>query len=151
MDPVKTMFEAARILRSGGVFAAYDYDWPPTTGVWMADAAYEECMRKISKREKKASAETRAHQWPKHEHMKQMANSGRFRYTKEIVLHHEEAGDCDRFIGLLLSQGNVMSLLKGGLTEGELGIDRFRKLCGEYLGAGTGTWYWSSRVRIGIV
>ena len=29
MDPQPTFAEAARILRPGGLFAAYDYDWPP--------------------------------------------------------------------------------------------------------------------------
>jgi ubiquinone/menaquinone biosynthesis C-methylase UbiE len=151
MEPLKTFTEVARILRPDGVFAAYDYDWPPTTGVWMADAAYEECMKTIIECEKDASIERRVHQWPKHEHLKQMANSGCFRYTKEIVLHHEEEGNGDRFIGLLLSQGNAMSLLKAGYTEVELGIDRFRRLCKGYLGTRTRIWYFSSRIRIGIV
>lgn len=43
MDPRGTFVEAARILRSGGVFAACDYDWPPVTGVWELDRAYLEC------------------------------------------------------------------------------------------------------------
>src|SRR5215218_6553705 len=29
MEPEPTFAEVARILRDGGVFAAYDYDWPP--------------------------------------------------------------------------------------------------------------------------
>src|SRR5215203_1662198 len=29
MDPQPTFAEAARILRRGGLFVAYDYDWPP--------------------------------------------------------------------------------------------------------------------------
>ena len=32
MEPSTTFIEVARILRIGGVFAAYDYEWPPTTG-----------------------------------------------------------------------------------------------------------------------
>ncbi len=30
MEPESTFIEVARILRPGGVFAAYDYDRPPT-------------------------------------------------------------------------------------------------------------------------
>src|SRR3984893_18785877 len=30
MEPTSTLAEVARILRPGGLFAAYDYDWPPT-------------------------------------------------------------------------------------------------------------------------
>src|SRR5947207_1210964 len=40
MDPEPTFAEVARILRSGGVFAAYDCDWPPTVH-WEAEAAYQ--------------------------------------------------------------------------------------------------------------
>ncbi|HKB90297.1 MAG TPA: class I SAM-dependent methyltransferase, partial [Opitutaceae bacterium] len=41
MEPHATFQETARILKPGGVFAANDYDWPPTTGSWEADAAYD--------------------------------------------------------------------------------------------------------------
>jgi ubiquinone/menaquinone biosynthesis C-methylase UbiE len=151
MEPQKTLTEVARILRIGGVFAAYDYDWPPTTGVWRADAAYEECMKTISAREDDLPLEKRVRKWPKHEHLRRMADSGLFRYTKEIVLHHEETGAAERLVGLLLSQGSVMALLKAGKSEIELGIDRFRRICRETLGTLPRTWYWSSRVRIGVV
>jgi hypothetical protein len=67
------------------------------------------------------------------------------------VLHREETGDTDRLVGLLLSQGSVMALLKAGKSEIELGIDRFRRICQETLGTLPKTWYWSSRVRIGVV
>jgi len=151
MEPKQSLREVARILRVGGVFAAYDYDWPPTTGVWMADAAYEECMKAIAGHEEGLPLEKRVRKWPKHEHLRRMADSGLFRYTKEIVLHHEEMGDADRLVGLLLSQGSVMALLRAGHSEVELGIDRFRRICQETLGTLPRTWYWSSRVRIGVV
>ncbi|HZW04011.1 MAG TPA: class I SAM-dependent methyltransferase, partial [Anaerolineaceae bacterium] len=40
MEPEGTLAEIARILRPGGVFAAYDYLWPPTFD-GQAEAAYE--------------------------------------------------------------------------------------------------------------
>jgi SAM-dependent methyltransferase len=45
MEPEPTFAEAARILRPGGVFAAYDCDWPPTVH-WEAEAAYQETIRR---------------------------------------------------------------------------------------------------------
>src|SRR5204862_107174 len=45
MDPEPTFAEVARILRSGGVFAAYDCDWPPTVH-WEAEVAYQETIRR---------------------------------------------------------------------------------------------------------
>ena len=43
MEPEPTLAEAARILRPGGVFAAYDYDWPPVVH-WEVEAAFEELV-----------------------------------------------------------------------------------------------------------
>jgi ubiquinone/menaquinone biosynthesis C-methylase UbiE len=39
MEPGPTLAEVARVLRPGGVFAAYDYDWPPLVH-WEVDAAF---------------------------------------------------------------------------------------------------------------
>jgi hypothetical protein len=64
-----------------------------------------------------------AQKWAKHENLKRMAESGRFRYTKELLVHQVEEGNADRFIGVPLSQGGVQSLLKAGHTEDELGIE----------------------------
>ena len=80
-----------------------------------------------------------------------MQISGCFRYTKEIVAHHIEHGNAKRLIGLLLSQGSVMTLLKSGIGESELGIDVFRQKVTQALGVGPHNWYWSSRIRYGIV
>jgi len=86
MEPETTFAEVARILRSGGAFAAYDYDWPPTTGVWEADQAYAECMEGMERREQAASAQSEVRKWDKDGHLGRMTGSGRFRFTKEIVL-----------------------------------------------------------------
>lgn len=151
LEPEGTFREVARILRPGGVFAAFDYDWPPTSGSWEADAAFDSCLNAIGRREEAASLPTRPRKWAKHEHLSRMTESRRFRFTREIVVHHEESGNDERFIGLLLSQGQTMAMLNGGFSESELGIDQFRAVCRRALGPQQRTWYWSSRVRIGIV
>lgn len=150
MDPAPTFAEVARILRPGGVFAAYDFDWPPTTGVWRADQAYQECMQGLSDLDDKMSKQKEVRKWAKSGHLQRMTESKSFRYTKEIVVHHTEEGDAERFIGLLLSQGGVRTLLKAGRSEEELGIAAFRNACHDLLGSGRRTWYWSARVRIGV-
>lgn len=150
MEPEPTFAEIGRILRPDGVFAAYDYDWPPTTGVWEADEAYAECMEGLLEAEARASRKDGVHKWAKEGHLERMGTSGCFRFTKELVLHHTEWGDADRFIGVLLSQGGVQLLLRSGLSEQELGIERFKRRCREHLGTTRREWYWSSRVRIGI-
>jgi len=151
MEPQSTFEEARRILAPGGVFAAFDYDWPPTTSNWEADAAYEICSSQIDEVESRQPTQPPIQRWRKDEHLDRMAASGCFRYTKEIILHHNEPGNARRLVGLLLSQGSVMTLLKSGLSEAELGINVFRQRVQAVLGDEPTTWYWSSRVRFGIV
>jgi ubiquinone/menaquinone biosynthesis C-methylase UbiE len=151
MEPQATFEEAARILLPGGVFAAYDCDWPPTTGTWQAEAAYNACMHQVQALEKTLEATPPIKRWDKHEHLARMQASRCFRFTKEIGVHHIDTGSAERLVGLLLSQGGVMTLLKSGFTETQLGLDRFRETVNQALGTGTHTWYWSYRVRMGIV
>ncbi|MCL5999706.1 MAG: class I SAM-dependent methyltransferase [Chloroflexi bacterium] len=151
MDPQATFEEVARVLCPGGVFAASDYDWPPTTGQWEADAAYEACMQQVQACLSRYRSQTQVRQWDKQAHLRRMQDSGCFRYMKEIALHHVEPGNAERLAGLLLSQGGVMTLLKAGFHEDQLGIDVFREVAQRTLGPEPRPWYWSSRVRLGIV
>lgn len=151
MEPQATFAEAKRILAPGGVFAAYDYDWPPTTGHWEAEAAYALCSAKAQQLEKERQVSATVKNWEKSQHLARMQASGCFRYTKEIVVHQLDRGNAERLVGLLLSQGGVMTLLKNGASEADLGIDVFRDTVQQILGSAPQTWYWSSRVRIGIV
>lgn len=150
MDPLPTFQEARRILVHGGVFAAFDYDWPPLTGKWEADRAYQETMRRVWELEKDLPGAKRVKQWDKEGHLSRMQTSGCFRYTREIAVHHADQGNAERLVGLLLSQGGVMALRKQGVSEETIGIDRLRAAAAQYLGDEPGTWYWTSRVRIGV-
>lgn len=151
MEPQSTFEEAARILLPGGVFAAFDYDWPPTTSNWQADQAFQEINAKVAEEEKTVRIEKPAHKWAKHEHLARMHNSGYFRYTKEILAHHSDQGNAERLIGLMMSQGSVMTLIKNGISEDDLGINVFKQKVSQVLGDTMQTWYWSSRIRYGIV
>ena len=151
MEPQATFHEAARILVAGGIFAAYDYDWPPTTGDWEADAAYEACMARVGACEADHHSEESLRRWDKAQHLARMRASGYFRYTKEIVVHHADLGNAERLVGLCLSQGSVMTLLKAGLSEEQLGIAELRAIAQRTLGSRPQTWHWGSRVRLGVV
>ena len=87
----------------------------------------------------------------KHAHLQRMQESGRFRYVKEVVVHHQERGDADRLVGVVLSQGGIAALLKHGVSEAEVGIATLREVAERVLGTTVWSWYWSYRVRIGIV
>jgi SAM-dependent methyltransferase len=56
MDPVPTLAEVARLLRSGGVFAAVDCDWPPTVGSADVEAAWAECRSRLGVYEARLAA-----------------------------------------------------------------------------------------------
>lgn len=151
MEPQSTFEEARRLLRPGGVFAAYDYDWPPTVGSWEAEAAYLACAAQVRESTLALPAKPALRQWSKDGHLGRMQASGCFRHTKEIVVHHVDRGNAERLVGLLLSQGSVMTLLKNGVSEAEIGIDRLRVTAEQTLGTEDHTWYWSSRVRMGVL
>ena len=151
MDPLPTFKEVARVLRHGGVFAAYDCDFPPTTSSWKADAAYDRFMERITKLEEDHNVSDGLQRWSKAEHLDRMKASGCFRFTKEVVLHHVEEGNAERLITLTRSQGNVATLFKKGLSERDLGMDRFKEITNETLGANAKPWYFSTRVRLGLV
>jgi ubiquinone/menaquinone biosynthesis C-methylase UbiE len=149
MEPDGTFAEAARVLRSGGVFAAYDCDWPPTMQ-WEAEAAYTELMQRASAIDRERGFTTGLKHWAKAQHLERIQASGHFRYVKEITLHHIEQGSAKRLVGLAMSQGQVATLLKRGLSEIEIGIDTLRAVAQGTLGNDPSTWYFSYRVRLGI-
>lgn len=149
MDPEPTFAEVARILCPGGVFAAYDCDWPPTVG-WEAEAAYLDAHRLAIALEKERNLAPDLKHWHKPEHLARMSESCRFRHVKEILVHSTELGNADRFIGLLLSQGHIAKLLQAGVQEHQIGIDRLRDTANRVLGDELRPWHWSYRVRVGL-
>jgi hypothetical protein len=150
MDPLATFVEVRRLLVPGGVFAAIDYDWPPATPSWRADAAWRTCNDRSTRLEATLPGE-RPPRWDKAGHAQRMEASGCFRFTRDLVLHHVDEGDAERFLGLLLSQGGVMDLIKAGHSQDELCISELDGLARAELAGGPRPWFWSARVRIGVV
>jgi SAM-dependent methyltransferase len=151
MLPEPTFAEAARILRPGGVFAAYDYDWPPLMPHWRAEEAFRRFRATARELEHIHNVDAGLARVDKAGHLARMRSSGRFCYTREIMLHHADEGSAERLVGLALSLGAIQSLLKAGLSENEIGITDLRcDLAAMEMAEGE-RWYWTSRVRIGIV
>jgi len=145
MEPAATLAEVARILRPGGVFAAIDCDFPPVLHC-EAELAYQALFARIKEYERNGAA----HQWPKDGHLAQLAASGRFRYTRETVVHHATAGNAGDLVGLTLSFGAVQDLLKQGLSEDEIGLTAFRRAAQQLLGTESIPWYYTYRIRLGV-
>ena len=151
MEPVPTFTEAARILVRGGVFAACDYDWPPATGFWEADAAFDACIRLGRRFEQELKLDAGLKQWDKAGHFARMQESECFRHVREAMLHHHDSGNAERLVGVLLSQGYIAALQKAGISEDQLGITELRATAQRTLGAQARPWLWSARVRLGVV
>ena len=151
MLPEPTFAEAARILRPGGVFAALDYDWPPITPRWETQEAYHRFTAGIHELERLHHVREELVSAEKSGHLGRMNESGRFRFTREFMLHHIDEGSASRLVGLALSQGSVQSLRKAGLSDEEIGLERLRDDLAALGSDETERWYWTSRIRVGIV
>jgi len=149
MEPDSTFAEAARILREGGVFAAYDCDWPPVINP-EAELAYNDFQHCAHVLEEQLGIMESITRWQKSGHLDRIRQSGRFRYVREILMHGVESGNAERLVGLALSQGGVESLIKLGLGDEEIGLNKLREAAKNALGDKPSTWYFSYRMRIGV-
>jgi SAM-dependent methyltransferase len=146
MEPEPTFAEAARILRPGGVFAAYDYDWPPIVH-WEVEAAFAEMLR-LAWVEK--SPRRGAMRYAKEDHLDRINASGHFRYAREIVLHSHERGTAERIVGMAFSLGPLTVMLQEGTTEEEIGLAALRETAERTLGESEVDIYLGYRVRLGV-
>jgi SAM-dependent methyltransferase len=145
-DPDRALPEIARLLRPGGVFAAYDGDWPPATH-HEVDAAYL-AFATIEFAEQDARGLRPAHA-AKDRHLARIAESGLFRFTRELCLHQVSGGDADDLMAMVRTQGGVRVLLADGMTEDELGLTALEAAARKHLATPV-PWYWSYRLRLGV-
>ncbi|MFI2857252.1 class I SAM-dependent methyltransferase [Paenibacillus sp. JSM ZJ436] len=150
MDPGSTLEEAARILTEGGLFAAYDCDWPPLLH-WEVEQAYVQLIRNADQLlDRHVEKEAQAHKWSKEGHLQQIQASGRFRFAKEVVFHHQEPCTAERYLGLALSQGSVQAVLRLGLTDLDGDIATFQELIQRHFADSEESVLLSYRMRIGV-
>jgi SAM-dependent methyltransferase len=145
-DAERALPEIARILRPGGIFAAYDCDWPPCID-WEADAAYVAFDERVADLE--AARGLRPPYAGKSRHLDRIQGSGLFRYATEIAVHSKEQGDAQRLVDVALSQGGAVALLEAGVPEGEMGLAALQEVAARRL-PGPRTWWWTYRVRMGV-
>ena len=146
MEPEPTFAEAARILRPGGIFAAYDYDWPPIVH-WEVEAAFEEMLRLAWVEKSPARGAMR---YRKEDHLDRIKASGHFRFAREIVLHSHERGTAQRIVGMAFSLGPLTVMLDNGTTEEEIGLAALRETAHRVLGDREVDIYLGYRVRLGV-
>ncbi|MEK4483532.1 class I SAM-dependent methyltransferase [Paenibacillus sp. FSL R5-0876] len=150
MDPESTLQEISRVLKKGGVFAAYDCDWPLS----LQQNVEERYNQLISKTEELLASllpnEERAHKWDKEGHLSRIKASGAFSFAREIVFHNLESCDAQRYIGLTLSQGGVQTVMKLDATLLEQDIADYTAAVEQHFKGRTLEVLISYRMRIGI-
>jgi SAM-dependent methyltransferase len=147
MEPEPTFAEAARILRPGGVFAAYDYDPIPVVHPEV-DAAFDAVLDRgkiLRDTTGRISPWTSRRPLRKDGHLGRMRASGRFRFARELVVHSVEDGDADRLLGLIGSYGAVE------VHKAELALDELEATARRVLDDRTVPFWFGYRVRAGIV
>lgn len=145
-DVDRALPEIVRILRPGGVFAAYDCDWPPCID-WETDAAFAAFDRRVIELEiERGLAPPRSE---KERHLEKMMSSGLFRYATEIAVHGREQGAAARLVDVALSMGGAVALLEAGATDDEIGLTTLREVTARTLPEPR-TWWWTYRVRMGV-
>ena len=146
MEPEPTLAEAARILRPGGVFAAYDYDWPPVVH-WEVEAAFEELLLRVGRLRSGPRGRLR---YSKEGHLERMRSSSHFRHPREVVLHSRERGSAERVVGMAMSLGPMVVLLQEGTSEEEIGLAALREAAARALGEREVELFLGYRVRLGV-
>jgi SAM-dependent methyltransferase len=125
VEPVGTLAEIGRILRIGGVLAAYDYDWPPVVRP-AANHAFAAFIDGIQALQTKHGNRGEQEQWAKDEHVERIRASRLFRHVSELALHNVERCTAERWVGFARTIGFVL--------PGREGLP----------------WYVSYRVRVGV-
>jgi SAM-dependent methyltransferase len=145
-DCDRALPEIARLLRPGGVLAAYDCDWPPCID-WETAAAWDTVVGRVD--QVQARRGLPALHGGK-DHTDRMRRSGLFRHCTETAVHGREQGDAERLVAVALSAiSRAADCLADGSTEGELGITALRETAARRLPRSR-TWWWTYRIRLAV-
>ena len=149
MEPGPVLAEAARLLRPGGVFTAYDYDVPPVVQPEVDDAFAAHLAARRTAR-KRMQLEAGAETWPKERHLERIRDSGHFRFAREIVCHGFDKASAERIVGLAESLGGPRGIFGDAAPEVHATFERLHEVVSRVIGDRTRTIVVCYRVRIGV-
>lgn len=149
MEPESTMREINRLLKPGGVFAAYDCDWPPVCGTDV-ELAYKVLFRRVAEIEENLSDRATYFRYPKHKHLDSLLKFGGFCYIREIVFANTENFNAERFFDIALSQGGIQDILKKDPSLMEKELAAFHKTVDKFFGSQTLPIEFCYRMRMGV-
>jgi SAM-dependent methyltransferase len=146
MDPHRIFGEIGRILRPGGVFAAYNYR-SLLTGSWELDHEFSEVRAAVGRLREELGLDRGKRRWTVSR--ERLEASGQFRYTNETSVHSVEVGSSERLTNFLLSEGSVTTLLER-VSEEAIGLDRLRAVAARMRGNDPAPWYIGYGVWLGL-
>jgi SAM-dependent methyltransferase len=149
MEPEPALAEAARLLRPGGVFAAYDYDVPPVIEPEV-DAAFAAHFAARGRAQKRLNLDAGAASWPKEGHLERIRQSGHFRFAREIVCHGFGEADADWIVGLAESLGGPRSIFGKEAPEVGETFETLRQTAERIVGDQSRPMVVCYRIRVGV-
>jgi SAM-dependent methyltransferase len=149
MEPAPVLNEAARILRRGGVFTAYDYDVPPVVHprIDVEFAGHFEARRRARGR---LGLEAGAATWPKERHLERIQESGHFWFAREVVCHSFDETNATRVVELAESVGGPRALFGDEAPEIHETFERLRDTAQTVLGDRSSPMVICYRIRLGV-
>jgi ubiquinone/menaquinone biosynthesis C-methylase UbiE len=124
MEPDGVVPEIYRLLRPGGVLCAYQYASLQTPD-WSLEAAWARVRDRVGRLRAERGLDDELRLWPVSR--ESLEAPGLLVDVRETVAHSVEEGDGARLLAFALSEGSLRTLLAGGATEEEIGLDDLRR------------------------
>jgi ubiquinone/menaquinone biosynthesis C-methylase UbiE len=149
LNPAEVLPEFGRVLVHGGVFAAYDCDWPPAVDA-AVEQSYERLFQIVDELTTALDAAPYVSKWDKSEHLVQLRQSGVFSYVKEVVFDQTSLLTAPQYFGLAFSQGGLQAVLKNRPPALIEALDAFRDCLDDTFGNTRLPVWFSYRMRLGV-
>jgi SAM-dependent methyltransferase len=144
-DHSRAMPEIARVLRPGGVLAAYRPQWPPRIDPEL-DSVFGrfDCLLTQLESERGLRPPDSGDN-----HAVAMRRSGQFRHIAEFAVHGREHGDATRVMALARSRGGAAALHAAGVSDEEIGLSALAEAAARRLRASR-PWWWTFQVSLAV-
>lgn len=127
LDEKEALPEFDRVLKSGGVLAVCDFEFPPL-GLWKADKAYAELLQLQKEMNRKYPEMSKdVFEADKNLNLQKIKDSGYFAYCRNASFIADEQFDAERFIDLAFSQSTLNRVVQAGIPEAQEPIQKFKE------------------------